>query len=82
MSPFAHESNRTLERRRPAVCHQGFRNTHLQSSAEEKIRVPLESLRGEESIATLCRRKGIVLNLYRAPSDRVRIRPLGRWLTR
>src|SRR4026207_607783 len=33
-------------------------------SAEEKIRVVLEGLRGEESIAELCRREGIVQNLY------------------
>jgi transposase len=33
-------------------------------SAEEKIRIVLEGLRGEESIAELCRREGIVQNLY------------------
>jgi transposase len=33
-------------------------------SAEEKIRIVLEGLRGEESIAALCRRKGIASNLY------------------
>jgi len=33
-------------------------------SAEEKIRVVLEGLRGEESIAELCRREGIAPNLY------------------
>ncbi len=35
-----------------------------QFSAEEKIRIVLEGLRGEESIAELCRREGIVQNLY------------------
>jgi transposase-like protein len=39
------------------VRHAGF-------SAEEKIRIVLEDLRGEESIAALCRREGIVQNLY------------------
>lgn len=33
-------------------------------SAEEKIRIVLEGLRGEGSIATLCCREGIVTNLY------------------
>ena len=35
-------------------------------SAEEKIRVVLEGLRGEESIAALCRREGIAESLYYA----------------
>ncbi len=33
-------------------------------SAEEKIRIVLEGLRGEESTASLCRREGIAANLY------------------
>ena len=33
-------------------------------SAEEKIRIVLEGLRGEDSIAELCRREGINQNLY------------------
>ena len=33
-------------------------------SAEDKIRIVLEGLRGEESIAELCRREGIVTSLY------------------
>jgi transposase len=33
-------------------------------SAEDKIRIVLEGLRGEDSIAELCRREGIVQNLY------------------
>ena len=40
------------------------RKTRRQFSAEEKIRIVLEGLRGEESIAALCRREGIVANLY------------------
>ena len=35
-----------------------------QFSAEEKIRIVLTGLRGEDSIAELCRREGIVENLY------------------
>ena len=40
------------------------RATRKQYSAEEKIRVVLEGLRGEQSIAELCRREGIVQSLY------------------
>ena len=40
------------------------RATRKQYSAEEKIRVVLEGLRGEDSIAELCRREGIAQNLY------------------
>ena len=40
------------------------RKTRKQYSAEEKIRVVLEGLRGEESIAALCRREGIAESLY------------------
>jgi transposase len=40
------------------------RATRRRFSAEEKIRIVLEGLRGEESIAELCRREGIVQNLY------------------
>jgi len=40
------------------------RATRRQFSAEEKIRIVLDGLRGEDSIAELCRREGIVQNLY------------------
>src|SRR5262245_53985759 len=40
------------------------RMTRRKFSAEEKIRIVLKDLRGEESIAELCRREGIVQNLY------------------
>ncbi len=40
------------------------RATRRQYSAEEKIRIVLEGLRGEESIAELCRKEGINQNLY------------------
>jgi len=40
------------------------RNTRKKYNSEEKIRIVLEGLRGEESIATICRREGINTNLY------------------
>jgi len=40
------------------------RKTRRKFSSEEKIRIILEGLRGEESIAELCRREGINTNLY------------------
>ena len=40
------------------------RKTRKQYSAEEKIRIVLAGLRGEESIAELCRREGIAESLY------------------
>jgi transposase len=40
------------------------RRTRRHYSAEEKIRVVLEGLRGEDSIAELCRREGINANVY------------------
>ena len=39
------------------------RATRRQFSAEEKIRIVLEGLRGEESIAELCRREGIASSM-------------------
>jgi len=40
------------------------RATRRHHSAEEKIRIVLEGLRGEDSIAELCRKEGINQNLY------------------
>ena len=40
------------------------RKTRRQYSSEEKIRIVLEGLRGEESIAALCRWEGISVGLY------------------
>ena len=40
------------------------RATRKKYSSEEKIRIVLEGLRGEESIAELCRREGIAQSLY------------------
>ena len=40
------------------------RETRRHWSAEDKIRIVLEGLRGEESIAELCRREGIAASQY------------------
>ena len=40
------------------------RRTRRKFSSEEKIRVVLEGLRGEESIAAICRKESIHPNLY------------------
>ena len=46
------------------VVREIQRRTRRRFSAEEKIRIVLEGLRGEESIAELCRREGLAPNLY------------------
>jgi transposase len=40
------------------------RRTRRKYSAEEKIRIVIEGLRGENTVAELCRREGINQNLY------------------
>lgn len=40
------------------------RATRKQYSAEEKIRIVVDGLKGEDSIAELCRREGIAQSLY------------------
>ena len=40
------------------------RRTRKKYSSEEKIRIVIDGLRGEDSIFSLCRREGIPANLY------------------
>lgn len=47
-----------------AVVREIRRRTRRRYSAEERIRIVLEGLKGEASIAELCRREGISPNLY------------------
>ena len=42
-----------------AVVREIRRKTRRKYSAEEKIRIVLEGLKGEESIAEICRREGM-----------------------
>ena len=58
----------TTRDQRPGRAEQTVRDirraTRKQYSAEEKIRIVLEGLRGETSIAELCRKEGIAQSLY------------------
>ena len=47
-----------------AAVREIRRRTRRKFSAEEKIRIVLDGLRGEMSVAELCRREGIAANLY------------------
>jgi transposase len=47
-----------------ATVREIRRRTRKKYSAEEKVRIVLEGLRGEEKIAELCRREGIHQNMY------------------
>ena len=40
------------------------RRTRRKFNSEEKIRIILEGLKGEDSIAAICRREGIAASLY------------------
>jgi transposase len=47
-----------------ATVREIRRKTRKKYNAEEKMRIVLEGLRGETSIAELCRREGLHPNLY------------------
>jgi len=46
------------------VIHQIKKATRRKFSADEKIRIVLEGLRGQQSIAEICRREGIAASIY------------------
>ena len=54
------EQKKTVE----ATVRSIRRATRKKYSAEEKVRIVLEGLRGESTIAELCRKEGIQPNLY------------------
>ena len=56
--------NRTRKDSAEKTVRDIRRATRRNYSAEEKIRIVLEGLRGEDSIAELCRKEGINQNLY------------------
>ncbi len=47
-----------------AAVREIRRRSRRKFSPEEKIRIVLEGLRGEQSVSELCRREGIASNLY------------------
>ena len=57
---------RTSSTKKPAeqVMKDIRRATRRHFSAEDKIRIVLDGLRGEDSIAELCRKEGIAQSLY------------------
>jgi transposase len=57
---------KSMSKKDPAekVVRDIRRQTRRKHSTEEKIRIVLEGLRGEDSIAALCRREGIAESLY------------------
>ena len=58
------QKSRPVKKPAEQLVKQIRRATRRQFSAEEKIRIVLSGLRGEDSIVELCRREGIVQNLY------------------
>ena len=57
---MAEETTKSVE----ATVRDIRRKTRKKYSAEEKVRIVLEGLRGEEKIAEICRREGIHQNMY------------------
>ena len=47
-----------------SIVREIKRNTHRKFTSEEKIRIVLQGLKGEDSIAEICRREGIAPSLY------------------
>ena len=47
-----------------SVVREIKRNNRRKINAEEKIRIILEGLKGEESIANICRKEGIAPSMY------------------
>ena len=70
---MAHRNHQGVEMRQTSGTRKSLgekvvkdirRATRKQYSAEEKIRIVLDGLKGEDTIAELCRREGIAQGLY------------------
>jgi transposase len=65
MKPLEEKRMSTKKKSSPeSIVREIKRKTRRKYSAEEKIRIVLEGLRGEESITDLCRREGIHPGIY------------------
>jgi transposase-like protein len=64
MKPKHFRSNLTAKPNAEGVVKDIKRRTRRHLSAEDNIRLVLEGLRGDDSIAELCRKEGIAQNLY------------------
>jgi len=58
------QSSKTHKAAADAVVRSVKRQTRRKFNSEEKIRIVLAGIRGEESVAELCRQEGIHQNLY------------------
>jgi transposase len=54
----------TRKKKTESIVKDIKRQTRRKFSAEEKIRIVLEGLKGEESVAAICRKEGISAPLY------------------
>ena len=64
MRPNLSKSKLPVKRPAEQVVKDIRRATRRHFSAEDKIRIVLDGLRGEDSIAELCRKEGIAQSLY------------------
>ena len=58
------QSPKTHKTEADAIVRNVKRQTRRKFNSEEKIRIVLAGIRGEESVAELCRQEGIHQNLY------------------
>ena len=58
------QTSRTRKSPGEKIVKEIKRATRKQYSSEEKIRIVLDGLRGEDSIAEVCRREGISQGVY------------------
>ena len=60
----AHASNTTHNEPVTKLIRKTRQATRRRYSSEEKIRIVMEGIRGDEPVSTLCRHEGISANLY------------------
>jgi transposase len=60
---FSPERSRKMAKSKDVIT-QIRKATHRKFSADEKIRIVLEGLRGEQSISEICRRESIATSIY------------------